>query len=379
VSRRVLAALISGPKAPVELREVPVPDLEPDSALLRVELSEVCGTDVHLRDGRLEGVPYPLIPGHVSVGRLESIRGRMADIDGRPFAEGDRVTFLDVHRTCHACWYCLVAKATTRCPSRKVYGITYGLADGLAGGWAEAIYLRPGTRCIRLDGVEPERFMAGGCSLPTALHAVERGRVAVGDIVLILGSGPVGLSAIGTALLQGAGQALCIGAPDGRLEAARAAGAADAVHFERHDERALLDWVLERTGGRGADVTIEATGAPHAVVQAMRLTRDAGRVVVAGQYTDGGDATFNPHADLNRRHLEVLGCWGSDFSHFHRAALLMADPARSRAWSAVRPDRFPLARAGEALEAVASARVLKALIDPQSRRIEPGPWNRRAT
>jgi L-iditol 2-dehydrogenase len=49
----------------------------------------------------------------------------------------DRVTFLDVHRTCNACWHCLVAKATTRCPQRKVYGITYGLDDGLCGGWAD--------------------------------------------------------------------------------------------------------------------------------------------------------------------------------------------------------------------------------------------------
>ncbi|NIP82785.1 MAG: alcohol dehydrogenase catalytic domain-containing protein, partial [Gemmatimonadetes bacterium] len=62
---------------------------------------------------------------------------------------GDRVTFLDVHATCNACWYCLVAKATTRCPHRRVYGITYGVEDGLAGGWAERIHLKPGTKIIR--------------------------------------------------------------------------------------------------------------------------------------------------------------------------------------------------------------------------------------
>ncbi len=173
-----LAAIIPAPHSPVEIREVRVPDLERDSALLDVELSEVCGTDVHVQAGRLAGVPYPLIPGHVSVGRLNKIRGELSDVEGRAFREGDRVTFLDVHRTCNACWYCLVAKATTRCPRRKVYGITYGLDDGLSGGWAEQIYLKPGTRCIRLE-VEPERFMAGGCALPTALHAVERGEVAL--------------------------------------------------------------------------------------------------------------------------------------------------------------------------------------------------------
>src|SRR5262249_28420268 len=221
----VLAAVMPAPHAPIELRELPEPELEPDSALLEVETSEVCGTDVSLRDGRLAGVPYPLVPGHVSVGRLEAIRGTPTDVEGRPLREGDRVTFLDVHRTCHACWYCLVAKATTRCPRRKVYGITYGLADGPCGGWADVGHLKPGTLCLPLDEDAAARLMAGGCSLPTALHCVERGGVAIGDAVLVLGSGPVGLSAIALARLRGAAQVLCLGAPAHRLETARAVGA----------------------------------------------------------------------------------------------------------------------------------------------------------
>ncbi|HWF88796.1 MAG TPA: alcohol dehydrogenase catalytic domain-containing protein, partial [Pyrinomonadaceae bacterium] len=117
-----LVAVIPKPNAPVEVREVAEPDLELNSALLEVEVSEVCGTDVHLQQGRLAGVPYPLVPGHVSVGRLQKIRGELLDVEGKRFKEGDRITFLDVHRTCNACWYCLVAKAGTRCPQRKVYG-----------------------------------------------------------------------------------------------------------------------------------------------------------------------------------------------------------------------------------------------------------------
>src|SRR4030095_15280319 len=126
-----LAAVIPEPNSPVELRELPTPELEPDSALLDVELSEVCGTDVYLQQGRLKRVPYPLLPGHVSVGYWSKGRGFLVDSGGKPLREGDRITFLDVHRTCNACWFCLVAKATTRCPQRKVYGITYGLDDGL--------------------------------------------------------------------------------------------------------------------------------------------------------------------------------------------------------------------------------------------------------
>lgn len=360
-------ALIPKPNAPVELREVPSPELELNSALLDVELSEVCGTDVYLQQGRLEGVPYPLIPGHVSVGRLSKIRGTLLDVDGRPFREGDRVTFLDVHRTCNACWYCLVAKATTRCPSRKVYGITYGLTDGLCGGWADQIYLKPGTRCLRLEA-EPETFMAGGCALPTALHSIERGEVAIADTVLVLGAGPVGINAIILSLMRGALRVLCIGAPQHRLDAALQAGASSTLSIEIHDEQERLAWLLDQTNGRRADVTIEATGDPRAVVQAMRFTRDAGRVVIVGQYTDHGplpaEAAFNPHLDLNKNHLEVRGCWGSDFSHFYRGAQIISDPIRSAPWGRIKLNRYDLAQANEALADVASGRVLKALIDP---------------
>ena len=365
-----VVALIPTPNSPVELREVPGPQLEENSALLAVELSEVCGTDVYLQMGLLQGVPYPLVPGHVSVGRLSKIRGAIFDVQGRPFREGDRVTFLDVHRTCNACWYCLVAKATTRCPQRKVYGITYGLEDGLCGGWAEQIYLKPETRCIRLGG-DPETFMAGGCALPTALHAVERGDIAIGDTVLVLGSGPVGINAIILALMRGALRVLCIGAPANRLEVARQAGASDVLNFEERSERERLEWVLERTNGRGADVTIEASGAPDAVVQAMRFTRDAGHVVVVGQYTDHGETSFNPHLDLNRKHLDVRGCWGSDFSHFYRGVQIVSDPVRSKPWQKLTNvlSRYNLSQANQALADVAEGRVLKALIDPSEEQL----------
>jgi threonine dehydrogenase-like Zn-dependent dehydrogenase len=402
-----LAAVIPKPHAAVEIREFPTPDLEPNSALLAVELSEVCGTDVYLQQGLLEGVPYPLIPGHVSVGRLEKIRGEVLDVEGNAFREGDRVTFLDVHRTCNACWYCLVAKATTRCPHRKVYGITYGAEDGLSGGWAEQVYLKPGTRCVRLNA-EPEHLMTGGCALPTALHAVERGDISIGDTVLVLGSGPVGLNAIILAGMRGALRVLCIGAPQQRLEAALDVGAAAVLNFEEHSEQERLEWVRQHVQSPTsnvqnpeilssesafrnpnseilADVTIEATGHPDAVVQAMRFTRDAGKVVIVGQYTDHGpvsnEVAFNPHLDLNLKHLDVRGCWGSDFSHFYRAAqLINSYTVRQSAiqnppfgvlspWVKLQPKlaHFTLNQANEALAAVASGSVLKALIEPRVR------------
>jgi threonine dehydrogenase-like Zn-dependent dehydrogenase len=358
-------AVIQSPNSPVEIRELKLPELEADSAVFDVELSEVCGTDVYLQQGRLKEVSYPLVPGHVSVGVLSKIRGRMLDVNGEPFREGDRITFLDVHRTCNACWFCLVAKATTRCPQRKVYGITYGLDDGPCGGWADQIYLKPGTRCIRLEA-DSQRFMAGGCSLPTALHAIERSEIKLGDTVLVLGSGPVGIATIILALMRGATRVLCIGAPQHRLDAAKAVGAHAVLNIEKSNVDQRRDWVLEHTSGRGADITIEATGAPEAVVQAMQFTRDAGRVVVVGQYTDHGPVSFNPHLDLNKKQLEIRGCWGSDFSHFYRGAQIMADTRQSAPWEKLTLESYGLESANEALADVASGRVLKALIDPRS-------------
>src|SRR5215813_10509872 len=112
---KILAAVMPGPQLPIQIREFAEPKLMPDSALLDISLSEVCGTDIGLHLGRLADTPYPIIPGHVLVGTLHKIRGTLTDVNEMPLREGDVITFLDVHKTCGFCWYCSVAKASTRC------------------------------------------------------------------------------------------------------------------------------------------------------------------------------------------------------------------------------------------------------------------------
>jgi D-arabinose 1-dehydrogenase-like Zn-dependent alcohol dehydrogenase len=141
--------VMTAPFAPLVIEEFESPALEPGAALLRTLYSEVCGTDVHLHHGKL-GVPFPIIPGHVSVGVVEATAGPLHDISGSAIREGDVVTFLDVHETCNNCYQCLVALQPTRCPSRKVYGITYGARDGLLGGWSEAIWMKPGVKMVKI-------------------------------------------------------------------------------------------------------------------------------------------------------------------------------------------------------------------------------------
>jgi threonine dehydrogenase-like Zn-dependent dehydrogenase len=364
----IRAAVMTAPGGSIVIRELPEPELEPGAVLLDTILSEVCGTDVHLRHGRLAGVPYPIVPGHMSVGRVAETGGPARDIEGRAVQLGDLVTFLDVHETCHACWYCLVAKQSTRCPKRRVYGITYSADEGPLGGWAERIWLKPGVRIVPLaPGVTPERWMGAGCGLPTALHAVDRADIRLGDRVAIQGSGPVGLSAAILARLSGAGSVIVLGDPEGRLEAARSLGA-DAtipVGATTADER--VERVRELTSGRGADVTIEATGVPSAVREGMQMTRDGGRLVVVGQYTDAGDATFNPHADINRRHLEIRGTWGSDYSHVHRAMEIVARHGEEVRWERTITRAYGLEEMDQALDEVEAGSVVKAVVRPRAR------------
>lgn len=360
----VRAAVMAAPRALIDLREVPWPTLAPGAAMLRTTYSEVCGTDVHLHHGKLSGVPYPIIPGHVSVGRLAAIRGQVTDVHGAPFKEGDLVTFLDVHETCGRCYECLVTKQTTRCPHRKVYGITYGVADGPLGGWADHIWMKPGVKLLRFpEHVDPTTFIAGGCGLVTSVHAVERGEVRLGHSVAVLGAGPVGIAAAALARLSGANPVIVIGAPAPRLTFAREMGATHAFDLDMpHEER--VEAVRALTNGRGVDVVIEAAGDPRAVPQALDLVRDGGKVVIAGQYTDGGDVALNPHRQVNRKHVDIRGCWGCDFSHVYHAVSVLADVGRALPWAGAVTREYGLEGAGEALAAVERREVIKAVIRP---------------
>jgi len=325
----------------------------------------VCGTDVHLHHGQLAGVPYPIIPGHVSVGRIARLAGEVVDVEGNALREGDVVTFLDVHETCGKCWFCLVAKATTRCPSRRVYGITYSADEGLLGGWSQAIYLKPGVKVIKLpEELTPERFIAAGCGLPTAVHALERAQVQLGDSVAVQGSGPVGLSAAILAQLSGATQVIVVGAPQARLEMALAIGADHVVDIGQYGPEERVALVRELTGGRGADITIEATGNPAAVREGMQMARDNGRFVVVGQYTDAGTVEVNPHWDINRKHLEIRGCWGTDFSHVYRGVKVVAKHGERFGYERFISRKYSLEETNQALADVEELKVVKAVIEP---------------
>ena len=112
------------------------------------------------------------------------------------------------------------------------------------------------------------------------------------------------------------------------------------------------------------DVVIEASGAPEAVSQALDMVRDGGRVIVCGHYTDNGAIEMHPHWQLNRKHVELKGCWGSRYDHFHRAVSLTARFGSMKPWREMVSGRFGLEQAGEALKAVEYRTAIKAIIVP---------------
>jgi len=361
----ILAAVMPAPRVPVELREFTEPALEPGSVLLHTLYSEVCGTDVHIWHGRLSGVPFPIIPGHVSVGVASKIRGDVRGVDGRRIVEGDRLAFFDVHRTCGRCRACTVTRTPTRCDARRVYGITDSADEGLFGGWAQAIYLEPGVAISTLpNGVPPETYISGGCGLITAVHAVDRASLILGDTVLVQGTGAVGLSVIALARLAGATKVIALGAPADRLSLATAMGADVVIDVQKTASAERKAMILELTDGLGVDVAIEAAGSARAVEEALDLIRDGGRYVIAGHYTDAGPSAINAHHQINRKHLEIRGCWGSEVGHFVRALRILDRHHASIPWRSIGARTYALADVNQALADAEAMRLPKALVQP---------------
>ncbi len=353
------------PRQPIEIREFAVPDLPQGAALLRTERSEVCGTDVHLWHGRLSGVPDPIIPGHVSAGVLQAARGPLTGLDGSTLREGDRVAFFDVHRTCGRCRACTVHRTPTRCVARRVYGITDSADEGLFGGWSQAIYLEPGVGMARLpDGVSFDDYIGGGCGLLTAVHVIERAAMRPGDTVLVQGTGAVGLSVVALARLNGASMVIAIGAPEGRLQMAARMGADHVFDLASTTAQERIEQVRALTHGEGVDVVLEASGAAAAIEEGLDLARDGGRYVIAGHYTDVGESRINAHRQINRKHLEIRGCWGSEAGHFLRALGFLERHAATTPWREIGGRTYGLTQLNDALADAEAMRITKALVNP---------------
>ena len=275
------------------------------------------------------------------------------------------MVFFDVHRTCGRCHACVVAHTPTKCAARRVYGITDSADEGLFGGWAERIYLEPGVVIAKLPAaVAPQDYIGGGCGLVTAVHAIERMQLRLDDTVVVQGSGAVGLSVVALSRLSGAGTVIAIGAPAERLALAERMGADLVLPLETTTVEARRQVVFDMTRGRGADVVVEAAGSARAFEEGLGLARDGGAYVVAGHYTDAGPSTVSAHHDVNRKHLAVRGCWGSEPAHFLRALRVLERHAARVPWRDIGARVYRLDQLNEALADAEAMRLPKALVQP---------------
>ncbi|WP_202418947.1 zinc-binding dehydrogenase [Streptomyces sp. YIM 132580] len=350
---------------PLELWKLPVPAAPEGGMIVAGRYGGICGTDLHLAQGHLE-VPTPLVLGHEGLGTVHELDpGAATDVNGTPLRVGDQVMWAS-SIACGACVPCRIHREPTLCENRRTYGVNRPTDQepGLSGSWAEYICLRAGTTVVKVpDGVDPVAAMAFACAGPTMVHALhERRPVRVGETVVVQGSGPVGLAAAALAQLSGAARVILVGGPEQRLRAAAEIGIADH-HLDiagADDPGAVLAEVLALTGGRGADLVIEATGVPAAIDQGLRLARRGGSYLVVGQYTDSGDTTINPHQIVHRQ-LDVVGSWAFTGAHLVQyVGLLPALVARFDLARLV--TTYPLEENARALADVAAGSVMKAVL-----------------
>jgi threonine dehydrogenase-like Zn-dependent dehydrogenase len=362
------AAVLREVGAPLELREYPEVAPREGAVVVDVRHGGICGTDVHLQDGRLP-VPLPLVMGHEAVGTVRAT-GAGADTDalGSPLRPGDLVTWAS-SVPCLRCFYCVAEKEYSLCERRRIYGINQAADQWphLSGGWAEQIYLGPGSALFRLpDGMSADAVIALGCAGPTVVHGL-LGVLPprVGDTVVVQGSGPVGIAAAMYATLAGAGTVVVVGAPASRLRVAEDLGACDVTVDigECPDAAARLDRVLDATPGRrGADLVVEATGAPTAVAEGIDMCRRGGRYLVLGQYTDHGPTAINPHL-VTKKQLEIRGSWAFAADHYHGYVATL--PQLTRRFDLTRLiTQYPLEEVNAALADMRSGVTLKPVLSP---------------
>ncbi len=266
-------------------QEVPDPRLEDDTdAIVRVDATTICGTDLHILKGDTPEVTPGRILGHEAVGTVEAVGPAV-----RRVAVGDRV-LVSCITSCGTCRYCRQGR--------------YGQCLG-GGGWILG-HLIDGTQAesVRVpfadtstypapSGVGDEALLMVADILPTGYEVgVRNGCVQPGDSVVVVGAGPIGLSAILGAKLYTPARVIAVDKADSRLEAAKRFGADVVVNDSWEDVAAV---VQELTGGLGADVAIEAVGVPDTFELCARLVRPGGHVANVGVH--GRPATL---------HLETL-------------------------------------------------------------------------
>jgi alcohol dehydrogenase len=258
--------------------------IDPTDAVVRIDTSTICGTDLHILKGDVPETTAGTILGHEAVGTVLEVGAGVSTV-----SPGDRV-LLSCVSSCGRCRYCKQGR----------YGQCLGgggwifghLIDGLQAEYARVPFVDNSVYKVP-DELSDEQVLFLADILPTSFEVgVLNGMVSPGDVVAIVGAGPIGLAAILTARLYTPGRIVAIDLADSRLESALRFGADITINNGREDAVAA---VMELTDGLGADVAFEAVGVPQTFELATELVRPCGHV-----------ANIGVHGQPVTLHLETL-------------------------------------------------------------------------
>ncbi len=280
----------------LEIQDWPQPAVGDDEVLLRVAACGICGSDIHGMDGSTGRRQPPIIMGHEAAGTVAAVGGNV-----RSWKPGDRVTF-DSTVYCGTCWFCRRGEINL-CENRRVLGVSCG-DYRRHGAFAEFVAV-PQHILVQLpDGVS-FRHAAMIEPLSIAFHAARRTRIALGDTMVVVGAGMIGLLVIQTLRASGCGRIIAVDVDRQRLDAARKLGATECLASDEADVPAE---VFRATGGRGADAAFEVVGISATLRTAIACVRKGGQVTLVGNLAPSADF---PLQAVVTRELTLHGCCAS--------------------------------------------------------------------
>ena len=336
------AVRLVGPEH-IEVEEVPEPHIiAPTDAIVRVSESAICGADLLPYHGYVPGFEFGTILGHEFVGEVVEVGNSVAQIE-----VGARVvnTSMTSDGTCVHCR----ANRATQCLNRSLFGYS-GVYPRLDGGQADFVRVPMADRCLWNvpDAVSSDDAIFVADILPTGYVGVQHGRVSFGDLVVVLGCGPVGLMAIMSAL----GTARRVIAVDSVADRKALATELGALAVDPAEAPAVVDRL---SGSLGADVVVEASGSIPALQSALEMVRPQGVVSVIG-------AHFEPDFPLNNGLMfdkEITVVFSVGNPGRDREMLLRAIESGSLSPSRVLTHKIPLDEAADAYRAFAARQMTK--------------------
>ncbi len=335
-----------------EIREYPVPEVEPDAVLVRITRGGICGSDLHIWRGELQeliGAPdRGQTFGHEMCGVVERLgRNVTTDSTGQPLREGDRVTYCYFY-PCGRCPACLDG-CRAACPNKR-RGTRY--ADDpphFVGSYADYYYLRPGHFVYKVpDSISDDVATPVNCALAQVLYGLERVRVRVGDTVVMQGAGGLGLNAAAVAKEMGATTVIVIDQIPERLELARRFGADHTLSL--HDlptSAERVGAVRELTRGWGADVVCDFVGFPSVIPEGLQMLKSGGTYLEIGHISPGHKLEFHPASIVWRSHT-IVGMIQYEPWAIQRALTFLEKNQRKYPFTEVISHVYPLERISEA-------------------------------